>query len=135
MSTPTPLFDISPDEINRVVAKFYNLSRKHPVLGPLFSSRIPQDAWPAHIEKVKGFWRKAILREDSYSGNPMHVHINSDGLTPAPFVQWLELFDESLSQELPPELAKQWSNLAHRVARGISTGLNKSSPPLFSARS
>jgi hemoglobin len=80
--------------------------------------------WPAHIKKISGFWRNAILHEQVYDGNPMHAHINAGNVELRAFETWLALFDQVLNSQLEPTPARQWSALAHRIGRSLSMGLN-----------
>ncbi len=137
MENPLQLFDITPAQIDRVVASFYARIGQHSVLGPVFATHIPDDAWPEHEEKIARFWRNAILKERSYSGNPMRVHMQTSDVQPAHFEPWLALFDEVLHTELPAETARAFSALAHRIGRGLRLGLEqvrqpKDAPPILS---
>ncbi|MBU3030883.1 group III truncated hemoglobin [Paracoccus marinaquae] len=114
-------FDIAPDQIDRVVAVFYAAIRRHEVLGPVFARHVTD--WPEHEEKIARFWRKAILYEPVYDGNPMRVHMAAGDVRPEHFAQWLALFDETLRRTLPPEPAAGWSALAHRIGRGLRMGV------------
>jgi len=125
-----PRFDITPDQIDRVVATFYAAVRQHPGLGPVFAAHV-QD-WPAHEDKIARFWRNAILHERSYDGNPMAVHRAAGNVRPPMFEVWLGLFDSVLRRELPAETAGQWSALAHRIGAGLRYGLlddDRAGPP------
>ena len=64
MSIP-PRFDVTPEQIDRVVAVFYAAIRRHEVLGPIFNAHVTD--WPEHEEKIARFWRNAILRERGLS--------------------------------------------------------------------
>lgn len=121
MSYTIQRFPITADEITRVMDKFYTRVRAHDVLGPIFDGHIGTDAalWDTHIAKIDGFWRNALLREDSYSGNPMQVHLESPDIKPEHFAPWLVLFDQVLIEELPDITAQAWSGMAHRIARGF----------------
>lgn len=61
--------------------------------------------------------------ERGYDGNPMAVHKAAGNVRPGMFVPWLALFDRTLHQHLPPETAVVWSDLAHRIGRGLAYGL------------
>jgi hemoglobin len=39
------------------------------------------------------------------------------------FETWLGLFDAVLKRNLPAELAAAWSELAHRIGRGLRAGV------------
>jgi len=136
MTHPFQLFDITADEIDRVVAVFYARIRQHPELGPVFCAHIQGEAWRPHEAKIAAFWRNAILKERSYSGNPMQVHMLAGNVKPAHFATWLALFDEVLAAELPETTARSFSALAHRIGRGLKLGLEqvqlpKDQPPIL----
>ncbi|MGB7262683.1 MAG: group III truncated hemoglobin [Albidovulum sp.] len=116
-----PRFEIDADQIAHVVAEFYAAVRTHPVLGPVFAAHVTD--WPTHEAKIAGFWRNAILHERSYDGNPMAVHQRAGNVRPGMFDAWLALFDSVLARSLAPQIAAQWSALAHRIGRGLRYGL------------
>lgn len=118
---PVRRFEITPDEINRVIRDFYREIREHVILGPVFARHIRD--WPGHEEKIASFWRKAILFEEGYDGNPMEVHRAAGDLRPEMFGDWLALFDEVLQRNLSATAAASWSALAHRIGRGLRHGL------------
>lgn len=117
-----PRFSLNRDQINLVVANFYAKVRADKVLGPVFAAHVTD--WRAHEIKIGNFWSNAILRTHSYDGNPMQAHIAAGNVKSEYFVTWLALFDEVLAQELPREAALVWSHLAHRIGRGLSSGLD-----------
>lgn len=114
-------FDITPAQIEQTVALFYSAVRRHEVLGPVFGRHV--EDWPAHEAKIARFWKKAILYQPVYDGNPMRVHLQAGDVMPDHFTDWLALFDESLRRSLPPETATAWSALAHRIGRGLRMGV------------
>ena len=112
-----PRFDITHEEIDRVVTDFYAAVRQHPGLGPVFAAHVRD--WPKHEAKISSFWRNAILLERGYDGNPMQVHRDAGNVRPGMFDPWLGLFDSVLKRNLAPETAAQWSALAHRICQGM----------------
>ncbi|MDO5613167.1 MAG: group III truncated hemoglobin [Paracoccus sp. (in: a-proteobacteria)] len=116
-----PRFDISPEQIDRVVAVFYAAIRRHEVLGPVFSRHVHD--WPEHEARIAAFWRNAILFQRGYDGNPMRVHMAAGDVRAEHFTPWLALFDETLRRTLPPEPAAAWSALAHRIGAGLRMGV------------
>lgn len=120
MSLP-PKFDVSRDEIERVVAQFYDRVRGHPGLGPVFAVHV--EDWPSHEARVADFWANAILHERSYDGNPVAVHRQAGNVRPGMFETWLALFDRVLAQELRPDQAAAWSALAHRIGGSLRAGV------------
>lgn len=122
MSTALPpKFDITRDEIARVVAAFYERIRAHPGLGPVFAEHVHD--WRQHEAKIVDFWANAILHERSYDGNPMQVHVKAGNVRPGMFSTWLDLFDSVLRAELRPDQAAAWSATAHRIGRSLRAGV------------
>lgn len=121
MTTLPPKFDVTRDDIARVVHAFYAMVRDHPGLGPVFAAHITD--WPKHEEKIIRFWANAILYERSYDGNPLEVHRKAGNVRPGMFDPWLGLFDLTLRLELRPEQAAAWSELAHRIGRSLRAGV------------
>jgi hemoglobin len=121
MTSLPPKFDVTRDEIERVVTAFYARIRMHPGLGPVFAAHVTD--WPAHEAKIAGFWANAILHERSYDGNPMVVHRQAGDVRPGMFEPWLKLFDAVLGEELEPGAAAAWSALAHRIGRSLRAGV------------
>ena len=128
-----PRFDITPDQIDRVVATFYAAVRRHEVLGPIFANHVAD--WPEHEAKIAAFWRNAILYDRGYDGNPMRVHMAAGDVKAEHFDPWLMLFDATLRRCLPLETAQSWSALAHRIGAGLRMGVrdlrNPGGPPVF----
>lgn len=120
MSLP-PRFDLSPDQIDRVVAVFYAAIRRHEVLGPIFANHVTD--WPEHEARIARFWRNAILHERAYDGSPMRAHMMAGDVRADHFAPWLALFDETLRRTLPEPQARAWSALAHRIGAGLRMGV------------
>lgn len=121
ISRPLARFDITPEQITQVVKVFYAHVRQHETLGPVFAAHISD--WVEHEKKITDFWRNAILREKSYSGNPMRVHVSRSDVKAEHFPLWLGLFHEVLKAELPEKTALQWGALADRIGEGFRTGI------------
>ncbi len=119
--TLPPRFEITEDQIDWVVFRFYARMRAHPVLGPIFNGHVHD--WARHEAKIAGFWRNAIMFERSYDGNPMMAHKAAGDVRPEHFALWLAVFDDVVHTELQPEAATAWSALAHRIGRGLRMGL------------
>lgn len=116
-----PRFPVSPQDIDRVVRTFYAAVRRHEVLGPVFARHVAD--WPAHEAKIARFWKKAILYQPGYDGNPMQAHLAAGDVKSTHFPIWLALFDETLRRSLPADAAAGWSALAHRIGAGLRMGV------------
>lgn len=123
-----PRLAITAGQIDQVVTVFYAAIRRHEVLGPVFARHVKN--WPEHEEKISNFWKKAILHQPLYDGNPMRVHMAAGDVRADHFPLWLALFDETLRRTLPPEPARAWSALAHRIGRGLRMGVEDLRQPV-----
>ncbi|WP_438991984.1 group III truncated hemoglobin [Lentibacter sp.] len=122
-----PRFLITSDDIDLVMTRFYDRIRADATLGPIFAARIGD--WPEHEAKIGRFWKKAILHQDGYSGNPMMTHMGVAEMRAHHFEIWLALFHEVLSQSLAPAPAAAFSALAHRIGRGLRLGIEDRDKP------
>lgn len=104
-----------------MVTVFYGAVRRHEVLGPVFAAHVTD--WPEHEAKIAAFWRNAILRERSYSGNPMRVHVTTREIEPEHFALWLALFHATLARTVSPDQAQAWGALADRIGEGFRAGV------------
>ena len=137
MATPVQKFDITPEEIDRLVAAFYVRVRAHGTLGPVFARAIaPEDGpeWRAHEARIAAFWRNAIGIDRSYDGNPNRVHVANTDIHPGMFGPWLALFKQTAEDTLPPLRAAQIFALADRIGEGMryavtQRGVVKGEPP------
>lgn len=127
MTSIPPRFPITPEQIDLVMTRFYAKVRQDPTLGPIFNGHI--NDWPEHEAKIAGFWRGAILFERSYNGNPMQAHMMAGDVRAHHFDGWLALFDEVLNSTLPPQSAAAWSDLVHRIGRGLRMGVQDVATP------
>ncbi|WP_298804470.1 group III truncated hemoglobin [uncultured Lentibacter sp.] len=123
MPKTAPRFAVTSEDIDTLMRRFYRRIRADPVLGPVFAAHIRD--WPRHEAKIAGFWKKAILHEDGYSGNPMMTHQGVAEMRAHHFDLWLALFDEVLAKTLAPAPAAAFSALAHRIGRGLRMGIEE----------
>ena len=66
--------------IRKLIEPFYIDVRQHAVLGPIFNAHI-QD-WPAHLDKIAGFWSLQSGGPSEYRGGFGAAHL-SLGLKPS----------------------------------------------------
>jgi len=125
--TLPPRVQVTPTDIDRVTARFYQRVRQDPQLGLIFASHVSD--WDAHEDKIGRFWRNALLFQRTYDGNPMQIHKAAGNVRPEHFARWLALFDQVLADELPAQQARAWSALAHRIGRGLRLGLHTADLP------
>jgi hemoglobin len=109
---------IDAEYISGFVEGFYAKVQADDLLGPIFAERIVD--WPAHLERMKAFWRSILHNSGEFSGNPMLKHLAISGLGHTHFSRWLELFYATL-RELEP--AKDATALVGERARMIADSL------------
>lgn len=140
MTTANPLqrFDMTTDDIDRLMSAFYARVRRHEVLGPIFLNAVGEggEEWEEHEAKIASFWRNALLMDRDYSGNPMMVHMMNPDIEVGHFPIWLELFRSVAFQVLDSAKASNIADLADRIGRGLSFGIanarqSSSEPPVL----
>lgn len=125
---PMQKFDITPEDIDRLVAAFYARIRAHPMLGPVFARAIAAEdgpEWRAHEAKIAAFWRNAIGLDRSYDGSPMQMHVANPEVAPGMFSVWLDLFEETAREVLTPAQADSITALANRIGASLRYGVTQ----------
>lgn len=114
-------------DIVLLVDQFYSKIKTNPILSPIFSDVAKVD-WDHHLPKMYSFWGSILLGEQTYSGNPMQVHVALSKLTPLSeheFDEWLLLFnatvDELFSGTNAEEAKLRASNIARLMLHKIQT--------------
>ncbi|MBB5017496.1 hemoglobin [Chitinivorax tropicus] len=108
---------IGKEQVAKVVSQFYQAIRQHETLKEPFL--IVAD-WPHHEEILTHFWWVTLGGERyldyTYQVAPKHMQA---GFTPALLVDWLALFEQTISQCLPADLATPWLERAHRIGKSL----------------
>lgn len=102
--------------VRAVVERFYARARQDDVVGPVFNRIIPDDEWPAHLDKITDFWSSMLLGTGRYMGRPMPKHLAIPELADAHFARWLKLFRETAETHCPEEVAALFIDRAQRIA-------------------
>ena len=109
--------------IDRFVEAFYGKIRDDELLGPIFNHRIAD--WPAHLARMKAFWRSVLHNSGEFAGNPMLKHLVIPGIELRHFSQWLELFYETLREAEPTSDATALvAGRARMIADSLLTGIS-----------
>lgn len=111
------------NDINLLVNTFYAKIRKDELLGPIFNSHIPNEAWPAHLSKLTDFWETNLLGVPKFKGNPSGAHIKVDknlnyGVEQKHFGQWLQLWFQTIDELFVGLLADRAKNAARKMSTG-----------------
>lgn len=106
-------------DIELLVNNFYNKVRINPVLGYIFDDVAKID-WETHLPKMYSFWSSILLGEQSFSGNPMQMHIalsKLTAMTEKEFSEWLLLFIQTIDELFEGENANEAKFRAGNIAR------------------
>src|SRR6186713_1724686 len=113
---------VDADYVDHFVEAFYARVRTDDLLGPIFAGRIAD--WPAHLARMKAFWRSVLHNSGEFSGNPMVKHLAIPGLEPRHFERWLTLFYATLRDaEGQPEATALVGQRARMIADSLLTGI------------
>lgn len=116
-------YEITEEDIARLVPAFYQRVRADEVLGPIFDSAIGD--WPHHLEKLKAFWSSVMLTSGKYKGQPMVAHLRyKEHMTRENFGRWLTLWGETGEELLSAEAAAAFQEKAGRIAESLQLGVH-----------
>ncbi len=101
-------------DIKLMVDDFYGKVKKNPLIGPIFIGAI-KDNWPAHLEKLYGFWETVLLGARTYSGSPFVTHAQMP-IEQRHFDVWLSLFYETVNNHFEGEKANEAKLRATKMA-------------------
>lgn len=93
------------NDVKLLVNNFYDKVRADELLGPIFDERI-RDRWPAHLEKMYGFWQTVLLGEHTYDGTPFPPHAQLP-VGHEHFSKWMELFIASVDELFSGNIAEE----------------------------
>jgi hemoglobin len=113
---------VDADFIDAMVDTFYSAIRVDDLLAPIFAERV--EDWPAHLIRMKAFWRSVLHNSGEFSGNPMLKHLAIPGLELGHFVRWLDLFYATLRQlERHPDATGMVAGRARMIADSLFTAI------------
>ncbi len=115
---PAAIFDET--AIATLVDHFYEKVRRDLQIGPIFNAAVHD--WDEHKRLLTSFWASIALRAGSYRGNPMSAH-RPHPIRAEHFDRWLELWEETCSEELDEDHAAQMLEYAQRIGRSLKYGL------------
>ena len=102
------------DDIKVMVDLFYERIRDDELLGPIFN-RVIKDNWPAHLEKMYGFWQSILFNTPTYGGSAFEPH-GKLPVTREHFVRWLSLFNLNMDARFEGEKAEEAKLRAKKIA-------------------
>jgi hemoglobin len=113
---------VDADYIDHFVETFYARVRDDDLIGPIFGERVAN--WPAHLARMKAFWRSVLHNSGEFSGNPMLKHLVIPGIELAHFSRWLDIFYATLRDaEGHPEATALVGGRARMIADSLLTAI------------
>jgi len=103
-------------DIELLVNSFYSKVKKNDLLSPVFASKIPDEAWPSHLERMYNFWNAILFAEKGFDGNPMQKHMTLP-IDEKHFTQWLELFRQTIDELFEGAKAEEAKTRATSIAQ------------------
>lgn len=97
------------------VNEFYTKVRKDALLSPVFDSKIPEEAWPSHLQRMYAFWNAILFAETGFQGNPMQKHLSLP-IEEKHFGQWLNLFRQTIDENFTGAKAEEAKTRAASIA-------------------
>ena len=121
--TAAEMIGVDAAYIDRLVDSFYGKIQHDELLGPIFNARIAD--WPAHLARMKAFWRSVLHNSGEFAGNPMLKHLVIPGIGLEHFSHWLELFYQTLREAEPTcEATALVGGRARMIADSLLTGIS-----------
>lgn len=119
----------TPASISRFVDGFYARITVDPLLAPLFFEHAEVDL-EVHLPRIKAYWEKMLLGDDSYRRHMMRKHREVHRRHPfgdAHYARWVKTFEETLDQGYRGPFAERARTLARRVAGNMRRNLESAS--------
>ena len=104
------------DDTKLLVDSFYTKVRNDALLSPVFASRIADEAWPAHLQRMYAFWNAILFAERGFEGNPMQKHMTLP-IEEKHFNQWLSLFRQTIDELFAGPKAEEAKQRAASIAQ------------------
>lgn len=104
------------DGLALLLRRFYADVRQHNEIGPIFAAHI--EDWPAHLEKIAGFWSGLTGGPALYGGGMAARHIPLR-LEEPHFQAWLGLWHRHCRAHLPAAEAEEMILIAESIGQRL----------------
>ena len=103
-------------DIEVFVNSFYSKVKDDPLLSPIFASKIAEENWPVHLQRMYAFWNAILFSETGFEGNPMQKHMSLP-IEEKHFSQWLALFRKTIDELYAGPKAEEAKTRAASIAQ------------------
>ena len=110
-------------DIKKFVDGFYDRVKEDSLLSPVFVSKIAEEAWPAHLERMYDFWNAILFAETGFNGNPMQKHMSLP-IEEKHFNRWLHLFRATIDELYEGPKAEEAKTRAASIAQIMNFKVN-----------
>jgi hemoglobin len=117
------------EDIKLMVDTFYGKVQASPILGFIFDD-IAQINWDTHLPHMYNFWAGILFGENLFRGNPMLKHIvlsKKTLMSDDQFEEWLELFEETVSELFQGKKAEEAIMRSQLIAKNFLYRINEAS--------
>jgi len=104
------------DGLMLLLRRFYADVRQHDEIGPIFAEHI--EDWPAHLEKIAGFWSGLTGGPALYGGGMAARHMPLR-LEEKHFQAWLGLWHRHCRAHLPAAEAEEMITIAEMIGQRL----------------
>lgn len=111
---------VTEETVAGLVDLFYERARLDPLLGPVFEQAVRD--WDGHLAVIRRFWVQHLIGGQHRGGGMFMAHAQLP-IEPAHFDRWLELFDRTAAELLPPEAHGKAMRTANHAASSLKAGL------------
>lgn len=120
-------------DVHELVSAFYTKVRADELIGDFFNTRIKDDEWPAHFERLTDFWETNLFFVRKFKGNPIQLHKEVDenfkyNISQEHFGRWLQLWFSTVDELFYGEQANQAKERARNIASMLFFKLYESKP-------
>jgi len=119
--------EITKNNLNTMVVKFYAAVLKDQIVGPFFIEKLGDNLgtflWKEHIKLLTNFWASHMIGDATYKGNPFAPHSRLNGLSRETFEQWLKIFFEVIENLYEPEIAEMFKMKSTFIAGNFMRNL------------
>ena len=113
------------EDIEKIVAQFYDAMLKDPIVGFIFTDIVKIDL-EHHLPIIVNFWADSLFKENQYKGNPLRKHLDINEklpLKPGHFTRWLYLFEKAVDENHKGNNAQEMKRRAEMVAKSFSAAI------------
>lgn len=104
------------DDIRVFVDAFYTKIQADELLGPIFHSKIKEDQWPVHLEKMYAFWNTVLFGKAEYKGNPFSKHATLP-VSSGHFDHWVSMLSSVIDENFQGTKADEVKWRASKMAQ------------------